>query len=241
MNKKSLIAIAAVLLIVLAAGALGYAFLTKKPAPPSEAVTSGEAALAPPPATSSGAVAACDALGLPEGSYVFEEGACLPSEAHQARVMGLAREEDEAGDDHQLIYIKNVYEKSGDVYIDADAIRWLSHSDGSCVILDEESQPAEGAQTVPACNPNGFLIVNDDPAIQTFKLAPTVTVRLLEEFGNIPDLRALSPQELMKGRDEYGRKFYVSDGEGFEEPYYVPFRLILKQGEVLFVHQVYVP
>ncbi len=151
----------------------------------------------------------------------------------------LAREEYGAGDKRQFAFIKNVYEKSGNVYIDADYFRWLSINDGSC-ITGGTSQPASNVQKIPECNPNGFLIVNDNPKIRTFKLSPGVKVRLLEEFGNVPDLHTRSPQEFMNGHNKFGEKLYVYAGENYKEPYYVPFLLILKGGKIIFIHQLYV-
>jgi len=183
----------------------------------------------------------CKNLGLPEGSYVFEYDTCSPTAEHHALVTSLAQKEYDSADEHQLAYIKNVYEKSGEIYIDADYFQWLSRSDGSCVIPNESSRAIPGSETKPECNPNGFFILNDNPKIRIFKLSSDVKVRLLEEFGNIPDLHTLTSNEFMNGENKFGKKFYVYTGQNFEEPYYIPFRLILKGGQVKFIHQIYVP
>jgi hypothetical protein len=221
---------------VLVIGVAGYFFLASKSKTPSENVGNNSVA---DNATKSSSP--CKDLGLPEGSYVFEYDVCSPTEDHQMRVNQLSQEEYNSGDEHQLAFIKNVYEKSGEVYIDADYFQWLSHSDGSCIIPSDTSQSAPDSQKKPECNPNGFLIVNDNPKIRTFKLSSDVKIRLLEEFGNIPDLHTLTPQEFMNGQNKFGKKFYVYAGQNYEEPYYIPFQLILKGGQVKFIHQIYVP
>lgn len=61
-------------------------------------------------------------------------------------------------------YIKAVYDKNGKNYLDIDFVQWLSHSDGTCSLTSESSN-------IPKCNPNGYLIVNQNPKIRTFEIS----------------------------------------------------------------------
>jgi hypothetical protein len=226
MNKKIILNVLIVIVIV-----LGLFFIAKNRTP---ADTTTDVSSTSP----------CEELNLPEGSWIFDEGGgCVPTEEHQTLVNQLWRDEYDSSDERQLAFIRNVYEKDGDIYIDADYFQWLSNSDGTCVLASENG-PFEGIDpktSIPLCNPNGFLIVNSNPQIRTFKLSPDVKIRLMEEFGNIPDLRTFSPSEFMTEKNRFGKKLYVYDGENYEDPVYLPFQLLLKNSEVLFIHQVYTP
>lgn len=157
-------------------------------------------------------------------------------------VGGLAQNELNEGDEYQLAYIKKVYTEAGSIYIDADYFKWLSHSDGSCILT---SRPMPDiSKNPPDCNPNGFLIWNENPQIRSFVLSKDVRIRMggLQGLGdNYLDLRTLTPVEFMNGEDEYGNKYYAKDLDGQSDIYYVPFQLIMKDGQVKFIHQIYVP
>lgn len=65
-------------------------------------------------------------------------------------------------------YIKNIYDRGGKQYIDLDNIQWLSQSEGSCA--------TQAGQGIPQCNPNGFLIVNDDSEATSYEVTPGVLI-----------------------------------------------------------------
>lgn len=158
----------------------------------------------------------------------------------------MALQEYKAGDETLTVYIKNVYEKDGKIFIDADEFKWFGNGADdadSCVFPSYFPNGAiPSTETRPACGPNGYVIVNENEQIKTYKLSPEVRIRLLEEYGSIPDFNTLSPEEFMNGQDEWGYKFYVSYFDGkTDDPYYPPFTLVLKNGEVLFIHRIYVP
>ncbi|MEK7523565.1 MAG: hypothetical protein AAB588_00885 [Patescibacteria group bacterium] len=228
MSKRFSVTVTITVLILLIAGGGFYYVQQKKWSTPKH---TDDAVVTQGTTTSNGYN--CETLGLPPGSYTQE---CSPTEAHELQVNKLAEDEYKAGDEHQLTHITNVYEKSGEIYIDADYVQWISDPD-DCVWDDGIH---EVPKTKPKCNNNGYEIINENPKIRTFKLSPNVKIRLFEEFGNIPDLNTLSPQEFM-GSNKYGQKFYVHEDEGAPPPYHLPFQLILKNGKVLFIHQVYVP
>lgn len=147
-----------------------------------------------------------------------------------------ALEERNSGDARELAFIKNIYEKSGDVYIDADYFQWLSESEGTCFV-PRESEPV---RDLPECGPNAFLIVNENPQLRTFKLSPEVKIRVQKEGDSVLDSSTLSPKEFMNGVNNFGQKLYVYKlDSGTEE--YVPFSLIFKAGEIVFIHEIYIP
>jgi hypothetical protein len=231
MNKRT--AYLTILILLVAATAATAYFLTAK-TPYFEPIKTMTPATTEPAKTPP--VVDCKELNLPQGSFTIKDGVCEFTDEYYRKVVSLAQKEYDSGDGHQLTFIKNVYQKAGSIYIDADYFQWLSDSEGTCTSTSALVTPKR-----PACNPNGFLIVNDNQQIRTLKLSPQVKIRLLEDYNTIPDLRALSPQEFLTNKNKFGQKFYVYTGDTHEEPYYVPFVLILKNGAIVFIHQVYTP
>lgn len=174
-------------------------------------------------------------LGFPRASYDLTDS-CEPARAHELRVQALAEEERRAGDTQMFVHIRRVYEEAGDVFVVVDPVDWLSPEEGTCIRLGEPASDSD----IPFCNPNGFLFDNEVVEEQIFLLSPQVKIRLLEEFGSIPDLRTYSPREFLEGRNRFGQPFYRFEYDGEAESLFVPFDLILKNGSILFIHQRYV-
>ena len=164
----------------------------------------------------------CEKLDLPEGSYVYRENACYPTEKHFELILNISKEEYDSGNEHELAYIKNIYGKNGEIYLDADYFQWIG-----CTYSSEKI----------GCE-NGYMILNENEKIRTFKLDPNVKIRLMREFGNIYDLKTFSPQEAIDETKKPGNKFYAYENESIN---YIPFTLILKNGEIKFIHQIYTP
>ncbi len=169
-------------------------------------------------------------------------------QAQAIRIQRLASEEYKAGDEEQLVYIKKVYDKDGRIYIDADNFRWLGSGSGTktdgCVnASDFPDMVIPASEKRPECGPNGFLIVDDDQSIRTMELSPDVKIRMMDEnYGSILSESVLSPREFLSGRNKFGKRFYVyGPDESYLEPYYVPFKLILNGGKIIYIHQVYTP
>lgn len=175
------------------------------------------------------------------GYYLGNKTSIEPGvkEASQEYIPAISESEKEynSGDERQLSFVKNIYKKEDDIYIDADYLQWLSEDQGTCFVERENIKSPQG---LPDCSPNGFLIVNDNPKIRTFKLSPEVKIRLLKDGGSIPDDKTISPEEFMNGRTNFGQRFNVYSYEGMKDSY-IPFRFILKDGSIQTIHQVYVP
>lgn len=76
-----------------------------------------------------------------------------------------------------LGYIKMIYEQNGKRYLNIDYIQWLSHSNKTCFVLGSE------LPNVPQCNPNGFLIVNQNPKIRTFEISKGAEIQMVTGAG----------------------------------------------------------
>jgi len=72
--------------------------------------------------------------------------------------------------DSQIGYIKSVFDKNNGKSLTIDYIQWLTQTDGTC------RSNSEGNSNVPACNPNGHLIVNDNPQLRTFEISGNVFI-----------------------------------------------------------------
>jgi len=73
-------------------------------------------------------------------------------------------------------YVKKLYDEGGKKYMDFDEIKWLSATDGTCT-TDEPWR-----SDIPACNPNGFLILNENEDVNTYEVGATV-VKKTSEFA----------------------------------------------------------
>jgi hypothetical protein len=219
MNKKTIISFG---IIIVAVAAL-YFLLSAKTKPENTMIK-------PEDSISQNS---CLEYGYPEGSY--DLNTCEIKKEYVDEAIKLSEIEENEGDQKELAYIKNVYQKNGDIYIDADYFTWLSNDDG-CVTPPKLANDTSGK---PECNPNGFLIVNDNPTIRTFKLSPDVKIRPQIGGSGIPYLDAFTPEEFINGKNIYGQNFYEYDFP--EQKYYVPFKLIFENKEIKFIHQIYVP
>jgi len=72
--------------------------------------------------------------------------------------------------ENQIGYIKSVYDKNNVKYLTIDYIQWLTQTDGTC------RSGSEVNSNVLACNPNGYLIVNDNPQLRTFEISGNVVI-----------------------------------------------------------------
>jgi len=73
-------------------------------------------------------------------------------------------------------YVKKLYRQNGKNSLDFDEVKWLSASDGTCVSTAGEKPD------VPVCNPNGFLILNENEDTEIYEVTAT-TVKKTSEFA----------------------------------------------------------
>jgi hypothetical protein len=219
MNKKIIIAAITAIVVV---GMGTYFLMTKNPKVPS---TTTEKEMPVKSVTGRQNQSEVPCSDIPEELYIHDKSDPCTQEKYLNEAISLFAKEKAAGDEEELTYITNIYKKSGEIYLDADYVEWLSDSEGTC-----------NAPGTPDCGPNGFIIDNYDSKIQTFKLSPDVKIRFMSGSG--PKLETLSPQELMNKRDLY---VFEETFNGKEYQYYRPFNLILKGGKVLFIHEQFTP
>lgn len=103
--------------------------------------------------------------------------------------------------DKQMGYITDVYEIGGKRYLKIDYVQWLSHSNTTCWIQKE-------IKGIPMCNPNGYLIVNDNPLIRTFEITPDAELSIIDM--TIPDgYRIVDFNEFKSLYDSYNSLFMI--------------------------------
>jgi len=74
--------------------------------------------------------------------------------------------------------IKSIFNQDGKNYLTIDYVQWLSKSAGECRYeFDLESE-------LPACNPNGHLVLNENPKLRTFEISDEVLIDF-SSFDNI--------------------------------------------------------
>lgn len=69
-------------------------------------------------------------------------------------------------------FIKKVYDKDGKKYLDIDYIQWLNEEDCKAKNLE--------------CNPNGYLILNQNTQIRSFEISPNVDI-LADIYNHLED------------------------------------------------------
>ena len=69
----------------------------------------------------------------------------------------------------QIGYIKSIYHQDNKTYLTIDYVQWLDEASGEC-------NNADLASNLPQCNPNGYLIVNNNPQIRTFEISDKVII-----------------------------------------------------------------
>jgi len=75
-----------------------------------------------------------------------------------------------SNEENQIGYIKSVFDKNSGKYLTIDYIQWLTQTDGTC------RSNLEGNSNVPVCNPNGYLIVNDNSQLRTFEISENAAI-----------------------------------------------------------------
>lgn len=73
------------------------------------------------------------------------------------------------GTESQIGYIKSIYHQDNKTYLTIDYVQWLDELSGKC-------NNADLASNLPQCNPNGYLIVNNNPQIRTFEISDKVMI-----------------------------------------------------------------
>jgi len=109
--------------------------------------------------------------------------------------------------ENQIGYIKSVFDKNNGIYLTIDYIQWLTQTDGTC------RSNSDGNSSVSVCNPNGYLIVNDNLQPRTFEIANNVVIDF-SDFKNAglgwkndqqltsPNLTLTEFQEIFSGNDK---------------------------------------
>lgn len=132
----------------------------------------------------------------------------------------------------QLGYIQKFGEDAGRKYIGFDVVEWLSSSEGTCTDMHADDCPNTGVvcpgATLPNCNPNGFLIVNEDATIKNILVSENVSIQKID---------------LSKGTAPLPVTFNELQGFSASESYFniIPFDIEIKNGEVVKIVERYIP
>ncbi|KKP37874.1 hypothetical protein A2483_03865 [Candidatus Peregrinibacteria bacterium RIFOXYC2_FULL_33_13] len=125
----------------------------------------------------------------------------------------------------KIAYMKNIYEKEGKNFIDIDEIKWLSEVDNTCTTSTEEA-----TNEIPECNPNGFLIVNDEEKIVTFEIPSDLTV-YTANLGQDPS-----------SGNALNVKIFTEVFNGNKETFeFAPFEIKVDGDKVLSLKERYIP
>ena len=123
-----------------------------------------------------------------------------------------------------LYYITNVSTKDGKTYFEIDKIKWLSLTDNTC------STPPEVRADMPQCNPNGFLIQNDNLELKTYEVLPSASIEIIDPVANSATNKKISLQEF--------NEYFASQKEHFE---FAPFIIQIENGSITEIQEKFIP
>ncbi len=140
--------------------------------------------------------------------------------------------------------INETHVNGGDYILTVDPVEWLSESEGTC---RNSAEVTDEASSIPQCNPNGFLIVNDDTEnkVQYYILEQTSVYVNNVIFSSHPETKTLDGvetitfEELMISLEDSPDFFAVT-------PFEVEYGTITVDGvemsdQVTSIKEIYIP
>lgn len=108
--------------------------------------------------------------------------------------------------ENQIGYVKSIFTKDGVDYLTIDYVQWLNQEEGEC------HSSSETQSSTPECNPNGYLIVNNNSQIRTFEISNSIVIDFSDFKGTglvWKDNQALTTESI--SLDEFKEIFSEKD------------------------------
>jgi len=130
-------------------------------------------------------------------------------------------------------YLKKVYPKNGQHYLDIDYIQWLTGTTAEKALREDGQCPQKGECVVY----NDYYIRNQNPLVRTFVIAPeaVITMQTLdsEKTGDVNQNRKITFEQL---------KNIFDPASSYKERYqYVPFIIEIDNKQITKITEQYIP
>ncbi|MFC4600752.1 hypothetical protein [Cohnella hongkongensis] len=132
----------------------------------------------------------------------------------------------------RVAYLGSIYHQNGGYYADADFIEWYEGEEADRIFREREAD--SGMDQAP----DGYYIVNDDPAAERLRLAPDARVfmQLYNRTGNLVEADVVWNEEISLDRF----LALLADGSGMNLRDY-PYHLTIENGVVVRITQQFIP
>lgn len=135
---------------------------------------------------------------------------------------------------HATVYIHSLHTNNGSVIASTDEIEWYQGAEADKVFAQREPEAAAELGGTP----DGYYIVNDSPALTTYKIAPDakVTMQIYDKTGKPEDMDIHWNEQI--SLDEFIHQFAKNENLDLSQ---FPYHLTIQDGVITSIVQQYIP